>query len=401
MQFIPGGSVTSPSGFVAGATFAGLKTYGEHKLDLGLLMSQQPCVAAGTFTTNAVKSASVVLTSDHVAKGQVRAVVANSGIANACVGEQGLRDAQETVGLAARHLGLKDNEVAICSTGIIGVELPMALIRAGIPKVQLSAEGGLPFARSIMTTDSRPKEAALTVEIDGKTVTIGGCVKGSGMIHPNMATMLAFLTTDAAVTPALLRSMLKEAVNSSFNMVSVDRDTSTNDTVLLFANGACGLPPISGGSKAAAILGQAVTEMCSYLAKEIVRDAEGSRKVFEVRVEGARTLEDARKAARSIASSSLVKTAVHGNDPNWGRIVCALGYSGAEVDEKRVGLYINEVCLMENGMPIPFFKDAVIAIMRNPEVSFGIRLNLGDATATAWGCELTEEYVTFNSAYTT
>ncbi len=401
VQFLPDGTVTTPQGFVAGATYAGMKTYSKDKLDLGLLLSQKPCVTVGTFSTNRVQGSSLVLTRKLVEGGQVRGVVANSGIANACVGEQGMIDARETVAQAAKQAGVAPEEMAICSTGIIGVELPMALIRVGIPKLTLTPEGGLPFARAIMTTDRRPKSMAVQCELDGRTVTIGGCIKGSGMIHPNMATMLAFLTTDAAADPDYLRETFRSAIHDTINMATIDGDGSTNDTALLFANAAAGNTPLTAKSPDAARFEQALAALCNHLTKELVRDAEGSSKIFSVRVEGARTLEDARLAARAVAGSSLVKTAIHGNDPNWGRVIAAVGRSGAEVQEDRIAFYINDVVIMEAGRPIAFHKDAVIALMNNPELALTVGLNLGEASATAWGCELTEEYVTFNSAYTT
>lgn len=401
IRFVEGGTVTSPRGFRAGATFAGIKTYAEDKLDLGLLFSDNPCTVAGVFTTNKVKSPSVVLTQERVAGGRLRAVVANSGVANTSVGDQGMKDAQETVELAARHLGLEPEEVAICSTGIIGIELPMALIRESMGKIQLSEDGGGAFARAILTTDSHPKEVAVTFEVGGRTATLGGCVKGAGMIHPDMATMLCFLTTDAAVERSFLQKALKEAVDISFNMLSIDGDTSTNDTVLLYANGAAGNEPIWGDTPEAESFQQALNTVCVHLATEVARGGEGASRLLRVQVEGARSTEDARKAARAIVSSNLVKTAVHGGDPNWGRVVAALGRSGAEVDEKKLALYVNDVCIVWEGRSIAFHKDAVVSIMRGPEVSFRLELNLGDGNATALGCSLSEEYVTINSAYTT
>ena len=401
VQLVDGGNVTAPKRFLAGAAYAGMKTYREDKLDLGILMSQDPCTSAGMFTTNQIKSPSLVLTRETLKKGKARAVVVNSGIANACVGEQGMRDAQETVAVVAKHLELQPDEVLICSTGIIGVELPMALIRAAVPKIQLSPDGGHDLARAILTTDNHPKETAVSFKVDGKTVTIGGVIKGSGMIHPNMATMLVFITTDAAVEQGFLAHSLKAAVDETFNMATVDGDTSTNDTVLLFANGAAGTAPIDAASPAAADFQDALHRVCTHLTREMMRDAEGGQKIFSVTVRGARSREDAGKAARTVAGSSLVKTAVHGNDPNWGRVVAALGRSGATVVGEKIALYINDVCILEEGRPIPFFKDAIIAMMNNPEVSFGIHLNMGNGEATAWGCDLSEEYVTFNSAYTT
>jgi len=408
--FLDGGLVTSPKGFVAGATFVGMKTPGREKMDLGILMSERPATTVGTFTTNKLKSGSVVLTEQHVSGGKVRAVVASSGIANACVGEQGYIDAKTMVELTAKRLGLQPSEVAICTTGIIGVELPIGLIRAGLPKVQLvqneatlghTARGGYLFSRAIMTTDRRPKSGAMRVHVNGTDVTIGGCVKGSGMIHPNMATMLAFLTTDANVEPGFLRSALKAVVDDTFNMVTVDGDSSTNDTVLLMANGAAGNRPVEAGTPAAEAFQAALYEMCTFLVKEIVRDAEGSEKIFGVRVEGAKSKQNARLMARAIAGSMLVKSAIHGNDPNWGRIVAAAGRSGADIEESKIDLLINDVVIMEAGRPIVFFKDAVISLMNQPELELTLRLRLGDGEAVAWGCELSEEYVHFNSAYTT
>jgi glutamate N-acetyltransferase/amino-acid N-acetyltransferase len=401
VEFVSDGGVTSPKGFVAGGVYSGIKTSGPGKLDLGILMSERPCLAVGTYTLNLIKSGSLVLTQERVEAGRVRAVVASSGIANAVV-EAGHRDAIELTDLAARHVGLDPDEMAVCTTGLIGVELPMALIRAGMPKVELThGDGGDAFARSILTTDRRAKSAAVRCEIDGHRITIGGCVKGSGMIHPNMATMLAFLTTDAAVKPELLRSALSEVVDETFNMVSVDGDSSTNDTVLLFANGEAGNAPLNSESPGAAAFTAALRELSGHLCKELVRDAEGSERIFSVQVEEAASRDDARAIARTVASSSLVKSAIHGNDPNWGRVIAAAGRAGAAIEEKKISFFINDVCLMEHGLPISFHKEAIISIMNNPEVELTLRLGLGSSSAAAWGCELTEGYVTFNSAYTT
>ncbi len=401
MEFVEGGTVTTPRGFLAGATFAGLKTYAEDKLDLGLILSEAPCVAAGVFTTNAIKSPSVTVTQEHLAAGQVRGLVVNAGIANACVGDQGYKDAKDMAVIAGRRLGVRAEEVLVCSTGIIGVELPMALIRAGVPKVQLSAEGGHALARAMMTTDTRPKETAVTFQVEGRQVHLGGVTKGSGMIHPNMATMLAFVTTDVAVERRFLQTTLKEVADTSFNMLTVDGDTSTNDTLLVLANGLAGNRAIGAGSPEAATFKEALSQVCVALTRQMARDGEGASRLIVVEIAGAGNTADARKAARTIASSSLVKSAVYGADPNWGRVVAALGRSGATVDENRIDLFINGVCIMEGGKPIPFHRDAVVALMRGPEVTFRLQLNLGDGQATAWGCDLTEQYVIINSAYTT
>ena len=395
------GTVTSANGFEAGATFAGLKTYAEDKLDLGILLSRRPTTAAGVFTTNRLKSPSVIVTQEHIANGEAHAVVVDSGIANACVGEVGYKDAKAMALATAQHLGLDLEDVLVCSTGVVGVELPMSLIRSGIGRIIVTDDGGHLMARAILTTDPRPKEIAVSFELNGKTVTIGGMAKGAGMIHPNMATMLSFITTDAEVPASLLKDMLKKSSDKSFNMMTIDGDTSTNDTVLILANGASDSGPIITGSPGVALFQNALDHVCTYLAKTIAREGEGVTKLIEVIVDGAKTLEQARSAALTIAGSSLVKTAVHGNDPNWGRVAVALGRSEAELVESKMALYINDVCIVDGGVPIPFHKDSIIALMSGPEVIFRVSLNVGNSQATAWGCNLSEEYVTFNSAYTT
>ena len=402
ISFVDGGTVTSPKGYKAGSTYAGLKTYAEDKLDLGLLVSAVPSTVAGMFTTNTIKSPSVTINQERIpAGGKMRALVVNSGIANACVGPQGYLDALEATAQAAGHLGLQPEEVLMGSTGIIGVELPMALITEGIRNIQVSEDGGHGLARAIMTTDSHPKEGAVSFDHNGTTLTLGGIAKGSGMIHPNMATMLCYLTTDADVEDAFLKQALKKAVDSSLNMLSVDGDSSTNDTVMIFANGESGAGQIGAASPAADIFQEALTRLLVYLTRELARDGEGATRLIQVIVEGATTELSARQGAKTVVASSLVKSAVHGADPNWGRIMAALGRSGAEVQEDKIALYINDVCLVEDGRPIPFHKDAVVALMQGDEVTLRIKLNLGEAQATAWGCSLSEEYVTINSAYTT
>jgi glutamate N-acetyltransferase/amino-acid N-acetyltransferase len=401
IELIQGGGVTSAKGFLAGGTYAGLKTQEDDALDLGILVSEQPAGIAGTFSTNKVLSPSVVLSRDRTAGGSARGVVANSGCANCCVGSQGLRDAEEMAALAAGHMGVDADEMLVASTGMIGVELPMALIRQNIGNVAVKSDGGNEFARAIMTTDTRPKEIAVSLDLDGRKVAVGGAAKGVGMIHPNMATMLCFMTTDAAVDQAFLKACLFQAVDLSFNMIDIDGDQSTNDTVLLLANGAAGGPAITGETTSAAAFQEAVTYVSTALAKELVRDGEGAQRLIEVVVEGAETLSDARKAAREISASSLVKAMVHGRDPNWGRIMMALGKSGAELDESKVDVFINDIHIVHEGVAIPYFKDAVISAMSVPDVGFRVSLNVGEASATAWGCDLTEEYVTFNSAYST
>lgn len=401
VEVLDGGGVTSPRGFKAGAIYAGVKTAGDGILDLGILFSEEPATVAGTFSTNKVVSPSLVLTRDRTSSGIARAVVANSGCANCCVGDQGLNDAKEMTALTAKHLGLTDNEVLIASTGLIGVELPMALIRQNIGNVVTKNEGGTEFAKAIMTSDTRPKEVAVAVEINGSRITVGGAAKGSGMIHPNMATMLGFITTDANIDADLLKEILVDVVDSSFNMIDVDGDQSTNDTVLLLANGAASGPKIKGGTNESEVFKEAVRYIAITLAKELARDGEGAQKLVEVVVEGAQDISQARKAAREIASSLLVKAMIHGRDPNWGRVMMALGRSGIEFMESQVDVFINDIHIVHEGKSIPYLVDAVVSAMNVDEIQIRANINTGTSMATAWGCDLTEEYVTFNSAYST
>ena len=399
IEFIPEGTVTSPKGFLAGATCAGIKKEAKHGLDLGILFSEAPCVATALFTTNKIKAAPVVLCQERLQGGRAVAVVVNSGCANAFTGEQGLRDAVEMANLAAERLGVSPEDVLVASTGVIGGELPMKLIKAGIDQIVLSTEGGHSLVKAMMTTDTVPKEVAARVGDSG--FIIGGVAKGSGMIHPELATMLCFLTTDAAVDLDFLKLALKKAVDISFNMVSIDGDTSTNDTVLVMANGLAGNKPISQDSRQASVFQQALDQVCIYLAKSIARDGEGASKLIEVTVSGAPSVAEARLAARTVVGSPLVKTAVYGNDPNWGRIIAAVGRSGVEVVESKIDLYIGGICVVKGGRPLPFDKMSVVEVLKGDEVSITLGLNLGMALATAWGCDLSEEYVVINSQYTT
>jgi len=399
VEFIPGGMVTSPKGFRAGATYAGMKKEAERGLDLGILFSEAPCVATALFTTNKIKAAPVVLSQERLQDGRAVAVVINSGCANACTGEQGFRNAIEMSNLAAEKIGASVEDVLVASTGVIGEQLPMELIRTGMGKISLSTDGGHSLVEAMMTTDTVPKEVAARISDSG--ITVGGAVKGSGMIHPNLATMLCFLTTDAAVELDFLKSALRKAVDISFNMVSIDGDTSTNDTVLLMANGLVGNKPISRDSEQSGVFQQALDEVCLYLAKAMARDGEGASKFIEVTVSGARSVAEARLAARTIVGSSLVKTAVYGSDPNWGRIVAASGRSGVEVEESRIDLCLGGVAVIKGGNPLPFDKGEVVAVLNKSEIVISLNLNLGTASATAWGCDLTEEYVVINSQYTT
>jgi glutamate N-acetyltransferase/amino-acid N-acetyltransferase len=397
VEFIPAGGVTSPRGFLAGAVYAGIKSKAEDCLDLGILFSEAPGTAAAMFTTNRVKAAPLVLSQQRLQAGRAVAVVVNSGCANASTGEAGLADAMAMAEIAARHIGASPDDVLVASTGVIGQRLPMERIRVGLGRVVLSADGGHELARAIMTTDTVPKEVA----VRAGDFIIGGAAKGSGMIHPNLATMLCFLTTDASVDKAFLRLALQEAVAISFNMVSIDGDTSTNDMVLIMANGLAGCEPVAEGSRQAEIFQQALSQACVYLARAMARDGEGATRLIEVNVSGAVSVADARLAARTIVSSPLVKAAVHGSDPNWGRVLAAAGRSGVELVETKLDLYIGNVCLVKAGCPLPFHREEVVSLLNSSEVAIALDLNLGSGAATAWGCDLSEEYVTINSQYTT
>jgi glutamate N-acetyltransferase/amino-acid N-acetyltransferase len=401
IEFIPGGTVTSPWGFCAGATYAGIKKRAKYSLDLGILFSEEPSAAAAVFTTNKVKSASVMLNQERLKTGRAVALIANSGCANSSTGEPGLTDAAEMAALAAQAIGAEPEDVLVASTGVIGQPLPMPLIREAVKHIALSPEGGHDFAKAIMTTDTVPKEAAAVVSIGDTKFTIGGVAKGSGMIHPNLATMFCFLTTDAAVELEFLRSALRQAVDISFNMVSVDGDTSPSDMVLLMANGLAKNPPISTGSPLAEAFQQALNQLCVHLAKAIARDGEGATKLIEVTIIGAASLMDARLAARTVVTSPLVKTAVHGADPNWGRILVAVGRSGADMEQSKVDLYIGDINVLKGGCPRQYNEAGVVQVFSQTEVPIRVNLNLGSASATAWGCDLSEEYVTINSQYMT
>lgn len=401
-ETISDGGVTSPLGFSAGATYAGIKKKSKDVLDLSLLYSEIPCITSAVFTNNKIKAAPVLLDRQKLDKqGKAQAIVINSGCANACTGEQGMSAAKATADFASRTLGISSDLIMVASTGVIGVQLPVDKIQAGLAKIVLSVEGGNDLTHAIMTTDTRPKKIAIKVESSGVKFTIGGTCKGAGMIHPDMATMLCFLTTDAAVDSSFLKVALKDAVDTSFNMISVDGDTSTNDTVLLMASGLAGNNTIISSSDLADVFQQALNQVCLYLAKCIARDGEGATRLIEVVVNGANSLKDARLAVRTITSSPLVKTAVHGCDPNWGRIIAAVGRSGAEVVPEKADVYIGEMCLMKNGLPLAFDKKTASQYLNQEEVLLRVELNIGQASATGWGCDLSQEYVVINSEYTT
>ncbi len=396
-EFISSGTVTFPKGFVAGATYAGIKK--QKNLDLALLASEVPCDAAGLFTRNRIKAAPVVLCQRRLSGGKATGVVINSGCANACTGEQGMVDAEEMAGLAAVSIGTPSEQVLVASTGVIGHLMPMERVRAGVKQIALSRDGGHELARAIMTTDTVPKEVAVRVKEGG--YIIGGAAKGAGMIHPDLATFLCFLTTDARVDAGFLQSALKQAADASFTMVSIDGDTSTNDTVLLLANGLAGNEVISQGTEQAEIFQQALEGLCIHIARVMARDGEGATKLFEVTVQGAPDKAAARQVARTVVSSALVKSAIYGNDPNWGRIVAAAGRSGVEIVESKIDLYLDTICLVKAGRPQPFDHAEAVKHLSQAEVFFTLNLNLGSGSAVAWGCDLTEDYVRVNSHYTT
>ncbi|MBN2240986.1 MAG: bifunctional glutamate N-acetyltransferase/amino-acid acetyltransferase ArgJ [Dehalococcoidales bacterium] len=399
-NYISGGTVTSPAGFQAGAVYSGIKKE-DTRLDLGLLYSASPCVAAGMFTTSGIRAAAVTISEEKLKKGKASAIVVNSGCANAYTGNQGIIDAEELASLAAEHLELPVEDVLIASTGVTGRLLPMSLIREGIGKITLSPEGGHTLARAIMTTDTVPKEAAISVKTRDHSYTIGGIAKGSGMIHPNMATMFCFLTTDANVEAGFLKAALQKAVALSFNMISIDGDTSPSDTVILMANGMAGGDVIQDGSSGARKFQKTLNSICITLAKYLAGDGEGATKLIEVNVTGAKSISDARKAARGVVCSSLIKTAVHGGDPNWGRVVAAVANAGIDVELEQIDLSIGNVAILEAGRPLPFNEASVVRALEQKEVVISINLNEGRGTATAWGCDMSEEYVGINSEYMT
>jgi glutamate N-acetyltransferase/amino-acid N-acetyltransferase len=404
-------AVTFARGFRAGTAACGIKAFTtgasaiprDQKDDLCVVHSAYPCDTGGVFTTNKVKSASVVIDQLHLQRNRVQALTINSGNANACTGAQGFRDALLMAKLSADRLDLDPDQVLVGSTGVIGRYLPMDAIKSGITHAceKLSTDAGEAAARAIMTTDTVPKMARAELTLGGATVRVGGMCKGSGMIHPNMATMLAYITTDAAVEPGLMANVVRSIADRSFNQVTVDGDSSTNDSFLILANGAAGNEPIRSETEDAGRLREAIEQVARDLARSIARDGEGATKLISVRVVDATSSADARLAARAVAASSLVKTAVHGGDPNWGRIVCALGYSGAELALDRLHLTVGGLVVFERGAGVDVDLAAVRQAFEQPEIEIVATLGLGDGNAEAWGCDLSEEYVRINADYTT
>lgn len=405
MKIIEGG-ITAAKGFYAASAAAGIKY--QNRQDMALIYSESPCVSAGTFTTNLVKAAPVKWDKNQVTSGaSARAVVVNAGIANACTGAEGMEYCKETAKAAAKALHIPEDSVLVASTGVIGMQLPMDKITAGIetmaPVLSSTKEAGTNAAKAIMTTDTKKKEVAVEIALGGKTVTIGGMCKGSGMIHPNMCTMLSFVSTDAAISKELLQEALREDIKDTYNMISVDGDTSTNDTVLLLANGQAGNPVITEKNEDYQEFCKALNYVNETLAKKMAGDGEGCTALFEVKVVGAESKEQAVTLSKSIITSSLTKAAIFGHDANWGRILCAMGYSGAQFDPEQVDLYFESSAgtlkIIENGVALPYSEEQATEILSQPEVTAIADIKMEDASATAWGCDLTFDYVKINADY--
>ena len=405
MEIIKGG-VTAAKGFQAAAAAAGIKY--TDRTDMAMIYSEKPCKTAGTFTSNIVKAAPVKWDRAVVESGvKSQAVIVNSGIANACTGKEGDRICRETAEKAAEVLGIDKEGVLIGSTGVIGMQIPMERVKEGIVKLSADLDADLEHgneaARAIMTTDTREKEAAVQIEIGGKTVTIGGMAKGSGMIHPNMCTMLAFVTTDAAISKKVLKKALSEDVKDTYNMISVDGDTSTNDTLLLLANGMAKNEKIRCGTAEYAKFVEALHYVNETLAKKMAGDGEGATALFEAKIIGASAKEQAKTLAKSIVCSNLTKAAVAGHDANWGRILCAMGYSGAQFDPEKVDLYlesrVGKIQLVRDGSAIDYSEEKATEILSQPEVTVIADLKEGEGEAAAWGCDLTHEYIDINADY--
>ncbi|WP_307410982.1 bifunctional ornithine acetyltransferase/N-acetylglutamate synthase [Neobacillus ginsengisoli] len=393
-------SVTLPKGFKAGGIHCGIK---RKKLDLGYIVSEVPAVAAGVYTTNIFQAAPLLVTQESIAKeNKVQAILVNSGNANACTGEQGLLDAFEMQKEFAYELGIMEHLVAVTSTGVIGELLPMDKLNAGIKQIlQPEYENAANFKQAILTTDTCIKQIAVQVKIDGKTVSIGGAAKGSGMIHPNMATMLGFVTTDANIAYDDLLLALKEITNQTFNMITVDGDTSTNDMVLVMANGMAENNQLTKDHPDWDLFVDGFKVVCESLAKKIAKDGEGATKLIEVQVNGAYGSDAARAVGKAIISSNLVKTAIYGTDPNWGRIVSAIGYSGVPVEPNAIKVAIGPFLVFENGLPSPIVEEEVKEYLELETIQIFVELNQGKYSATAWGCDLTYDYVKINASYRT
>ena len=400
------GGVTAAKGFMAASTAAGIKY--KNRQDMAMIYSKEPCKSAGTFTTNLVKAAPVKWDKNQVTSGaDAQAVIINAGIANACTGEEGMGYCAQTAKAAAETLGVAEDGVLVASTGVIGMQLPIDKIAAGVkamvPLLGDSLEKGTEASKAIMTTDTKNKQVAVQIDMNGTTVTIGGMCKGSGMIHPNMCTMLGFVTTDAAISKEMLQKALSANIKDTFNMVSVDGDTSTNDTVLLLANGMAGNPEITEEGADFDKFMEALNYINTCLSKKIAGDGEGATALFEVKIVGAKTKEDAVTLSKSVVTSSLTKAAIYGHDANWGRILCAMGYSGAQFDPEKVDLFFEskagKIQIIENGTAVDYSEAEATKILSEPEVTAIADVKMGDKTATAWGCDLTHGYIEINADY--
>ena len=405
MEIITGG-VTAAKGFLAAGVEAGIKY--QNRKDMAMVYSKTPCRAAGVFTTNVVKASPVLWDKEVVeSEWEAQAIVVNSGIANACTGKLGYEYCRETAGAAADALEISPQSVLICSTGVIGMQLPMEKMTEGVrmlaKAIKPGEEAGTDAAKAIMTTDTRNKQVAVKVTIGGKEVTVGGMCKGSGMIHPNMCTMLAFVTTDVNISKKLLQEALSADVQDTFNMVSVDGDTSTNDTLLVLANGQAGNPEITEKGADYDTFVEALHYVNETLAKKIAGDGEGATALFEVKVIHADNKEDAKTLAKSVITSSLTKAALFGHDANWGRILCALGYSGAKFDPEAIELYLEssagKILIFKDGMAADYSEEEATRILSCSEVTALVDMKMGEAEATAWGCDLTYDYVKINADY--
>jgi glutamate N-acetyltransferase/amino-acid N-acetyltransferase len=392
--------VTAPRGFRAAAVAAGIK---KDDLDLALVVADETCAAAGVFTTSHTAAPPVEVAREHLASGRARAVVVNSGCANAATGAEGLADAREMATLAAEAAGCRPEEVVVASTGVIGVRLPMDRVRVGVAEAatRLSREHGAEAACAIMTTDTRPKEVSAELSVGGAACTVGGMAKGAGMIAPNMATMLAFFTTDVAIAPPLLRRALVDAVGESLNRITVDGDTSTNDCAVILASGAAGGPLIETQGEAFETFRRVLTDVARRLSEMLVRDGEGVTRVAEVRVEGARTREQADRIARVVAESPLVKTALYGSDPNWGRVLAAAGRAGVPLDAGRLSIWIGDVQVAENGVARGYREKDAVAAMEEDPVRIRLSLGEGEVSGWMWTSDLSHGYVDINAHYRT
>lgn len=393
------GTIASPKGFVADGLHCGLK---RKKKDIGWLYSEKIASVAGVFTTNQVKAAPVILTKEKLALQKLQAIIINSGNANACTGEKGRMDAKEMCKLTAQALNISAEYVAVASTGIIGKTLPMVQIKAGIELLEAKPiKEAQAFQEAILTTDTTQKVSVYQDDFDQYQVTVAGCAKGSGMIHPNMATMLGFITTDANISSSLLQELLSELTEVTFNQITIDGDTSTNDMVLVMANGMSGMPEIQKDAPEFAKFKAMFTQVLTDLAKMIAKDGEGATKLIETIVTGAKNVSDARMLAKSVVGSSLVKSAIFGQDPNWGRILCALGYSGVVFDPETIQIYLADTLVFENGQPTIFDANQLSESLKTDEVVIQVVLSDGSASSRAWGCDLTYEYVKINALYHT